>query len=90
MNDFIKSYSSHGKFQGPSEKCSWTTQIDVQKRCHVSARSWYNLSSDIACTKPEAFGYIRGQPCIGQVSHQHFMSEFSPLGGAFDVCMRFM
>ena len=64
LDDFITPYAGHGQFQGPSETCSWDSQLDPRKRCHVAVRGWFNLSSEVACTKPEAYGYVRGYPCI--------------------------
>ena len=85
MNDFIKPYSGFGKFQGPSEKCSWTSTIDSSNRCHVAVRGWFNLTDEVACTKPEAYGYIRGFPCIALKMNRIYGWEPEPYYNTTDV-----
>ena len=60
----MKPYSGFGKFVGPSEPCKWSDKLNKIKRCHVAVRKWFDDDLNTGCTKPEAFGYIRGKPCL--------------------------
>ena len=60
----MKPYSGFGKFVGPSETCKWSDRLNKVKRCHVAVRKWFDDDLDTGCTKPEAFGYIGGKPCV--------------------------
>jgi len=40
-----------GAKMGGSEKCDWNTRIDVNQRCHVKVRKWFDDYVDYACSK---------------------------------------
>ena len=83
--DFITPYSGFGKFQGPSEKCTWNTILDKEKRCHVKVRKWFDDAVDFPCSKPEAFGYIRGFPCIALKMNRIYGWEPEPYYNVTEV-----
>ena len=48
-------------------------------------RNWFNLSTTIECTAPEAFGYIRGHPCIALKMNRIYGWEPEPFYNLTDI-----